>query len=91
VKFHSNAVRHFANKEKAVDPKAGMTSIVKEFSTIKEREKGLPDVVKETKQNKFNSFFIERVTPKDKDVSQLFQSRQVSPSKKHKTLQMEII
>ena len=53
-----------------LDPKVGMTSIVQEFSTIKQLENGLPDIVKKTKRNKFNFVFIECVTPNGEDVSQ---------------------
>jgi len=57
-------------KVHSLDPKAGMTSIVREFSTIKELENGLPDIVKENKQKKLNFVFIDCVTPHGRDVSQ---------------------
>ena len=57
-------------KVQSLDPTVGTASIVKEFSTIKELETGLPAIVRENKQNNFNFVFIECVTPQGKDVSQ---------------------
>ena len=57
-------------KVHSLDPKVGTTSIVQEFSTIKELEIGLPGIVKENKRNKFNFVFIDCVTQQGKDVSQ---------------------
>lgn len=57
-------------KVHSVDPTEGTASIVKEFSTARELEIGLPAIVRKNKQNKFNFVFIECVTPQGKDVSQ---------------------
>ncbi|KAL9963672.1 hypothetical protein ACROYT_G027199 [Oculina patagonica] len=54
----------------SMDPMTGTASIVREFSTVKKLEVGLPEVVKKNKQNKFNFVFIECVSPQGKEVSQ---------------------
>ena len=58
-------------KVRSLDPTVGTASSLKKFSTIKELEAGLPAIVRENKQNKFNFVFIECITPRGKIVSQL--------------------
>lgn len=57
-------------KVRSLDPTVGTASNLKKFSTIKELQAGLPAIVKENKQNKFNFVFIECITPRGKYVSQ---------------------
>lgn len=54
----------------SMDSMTGKASIVKEFSTAKKLEIGLPEIVRKNKQNKFNFVFIECMSPQGQEVSQ---------------------
>ena len=57
-------------KVHSVDPKTGLTHIVKNFTTITKLERGLPAISTRNKQIKFNFVFIECTNHEGKKVSQ---------------------
>ena len=53
-----------------INPKTGLTEIVKEFSTVEKLERGLPAIARKNNENKFNFMFVECTNHQGEQVSQ---------------------